>query len=430
MSDQLRDEARDHLVDAVLLQTAFSTERKLSLAKTLILVIFLVRYATVSPTVLQSWVTLPAVLISLFYTLVFLSIPRLSVGSPKWLWGSVTMDSVVTAIALSSNIIDPGADYRGLLSMPDTMIFLVVVFASGFRLSYKITLFSGVLSFILMTFLIFLEATLNSERLTYGASSISMWVVVFIATLLVSVILAYQTRTLIQEGVIKTQLLEQGKTLLEILARSHHDANSLLSSLKIYSESLVHSLEETRSPDLKLARTLDLELDRICEVVNEIKSSAISIKEKDRLFEYLDIKQFLEVFVTNLKAVSNSFSVKFKSDLSKALVRVAGGETAFTRVVVNLVKNASEGNGQHGAKNLLVELKKSRKEYTLTFSDDGPGFLFPPNEIKKTTKMEGSALGLDSVERIIHACGGSVQYGESCWRGAKITLILPILTEV
>lgn len=103
-------------------------------------------------------------------------------------------------------------------------------------------------------------------------------------------------------------------------------------------------------------------------------------------------------------------------------------EPGLRQSVLNLVLNAAEALGEMpGA--VRVALQARQSDLILTVSDDGPGF--EPELLEhgirtfRTTRTDGTGLGLAVVQRYVHEQGGLLQLSNRLPHGACVTLTLP-----
>jgi len=105
------------------------------------------------------------------------------------------------------------------------------------------------------------------------------------------------------------------------------------------------------------------------------------------------------------------------------------------QVLINLVQNAAESIGQHGAVTLRVRLGSKRlgdgveEVVVLEVADTGKGI---PPEVEKrlfdpffTTKESGTGLGLCIAARIVEKHGGVLQYQTQINHGTTFGIMLP-----
>jgi signal transduction histidine kinase len=108
---------------------------------------------------------------------------------------------------------------------------------------------------------------------------------------------------------------------------------------------------------------------------------------------------------------------------------VSGERALLARIVVNLVLNAAEAGHGHGRIDVRVE--RAGERIHLEVHDDGPGIdaerrttIF---DALRSTKPDGTGLGLFSVRYTAELLGGSVELDASPLGGALFRVVLPAL---
>ena len=122
-------------------------------------------------------------------------------------------------------------------------------------------------------------------------------------------------------------------------------------------------------------------------------------------------------------------------DVAAARVSVCGGTAGLERVLVALLANACEGDGEKWAKRveLRISMRSEVDVVALEISDDGPGFtktqLGKPITVFDGTKPGALGVGLYTAERIARASGGSLRRENPEGGGACVSLFLPASLE-
>jgi hypothetical protein len=107
--------------------------------------------------------------------------------------------------------------------------------------------------------------------------------------------------------------------------------------------------------------------------------------------------------------------------------QVAGGEAMLRRVLLNLVINACEGDGERGAAHIDVEVRSdgARGRVTIDAIDDGPGFSADhltagPGQVR-STKVGGSGFGLGVALALAQASDGTLTRRDGSGGGAMVS---------
>lgn len=124
--------------------------------------------------------------------------------------------------------------------------------------------------------------------------------------------------------------------------------------------------------------------------------------------------------------------VQIEVHTSGPVVEVVGDPARLKQVVLNLVQNAVNA----GAKDVRISVTNDRQDARLEVLDDGPGI--PPEAIPhlferffrvdgaRSTRGNGSGLGLPIVRWIVHQHGGSVTVESRLGEGTVFTVLLPL----
>ena len=103
-------------------------------------------------------------------------------------------------------------------------------------------------------------------------------------------------------------------------------------------------------------------------------------------------------------------------------------DVTLKRVFENLLLNACQGNGQAAARHIQVSMMESMDTewIEVVVLDDGPGFapeLLSERQIL-STKPDGTGIGLLTSDRLVSACGGTLQLANKQEGGARVTVRL------
>ncbi|MDC1027293.1 ATP-binding protein [Candidatus Thioglobus sp.] len=129
----------------------------------------------------------------------------------------------------------------------------------------------------------------------------------------------------------------------------------------------------------------------------------------------------------------NHSGIRVDLDLSGDLPKLQLDKDAISRVLINLIKNATEAKKEKDKLNIKIKSRVLKKEgiIRLTIIDDGNGF--PKDIIDKvfepyiTTKEKSGGLGLAIVQNIIEQHNGQIFASNVKPHGARITIEFSII---
>ncbi|MFP2933843.1 sensor histidine kinase [Pyxidicoccus sp. 3LG] len=240
---------------------------------------------------------------------------------------------------------------------------------------------------------------------------------------------------------VHAQLMEQqerdvgrlSQALGEILGY-HHDLDNALMSAGSAADLLAvmgaqrHSLG--RADYEEVVRQLNDSLTQIRDMVMEIRAKGRRYVGTEP--EPVELPPVLEAVQASMGLRFPDVDIQVEVEMEappRALMR--GGASTLRRVVENLVLNACEGDGEHGARQVRIRARteplSGRLEVLIT--DDGPGFptarLNGPSEELFTTKAHGTGLGLYTSECLLRASGGMLHRQNAPGGGALLRMVLP-----
>ncbi len=229
-----------------------------------------------------------------------------------------------------------------------------------------------------------------------------------------------QMREAIYAQLLKEQsdnLHEVSQTLLK-LQGNNHDAGNVLSTLIITLENTIAELaEKHENEEFKmLYNQLISTVNPLQELQQIILTSRSEATEQGVLTEPILLRHIITESTSDIKTQFPDVKIESNSNLpeNKHFVLMSGGMVNLKRVLINILKNGCEGDGENGASHItiLTSIDIKEKRVTLTITDDGPGL---PDEftksslpIFKTTKETGTGLGLYTSSQLLQASGGSL----------------------
>ncbi len=175
-----------------------------------------------------------------------------------------------------------------------------------------------------------------------------------------------------------------------------------------------------------------------------VKSMLMHSRGGNGISEPTDLNELIREYVNlsfhGMRAGKMPINVKIELDLEETLPPVALNPEDFSRVVLNLCKNAFDAMREKGLKHensdynavLKVKTKKQGNHASLIIEDNGPGV---PDSVRNklfdpffTTKKgtEGTGLGLSITRDIIKSHDGEINLESSENEFTRFTIQLPI----
>ena len=136
-----------------------------------------------------------------------------------------------------------------------------------------------------------------------------------------------------------------------------------------------------------------------------------------------------EICVSAINLYADMAQLRYKNQLNNPDAMVSGDEEQISRVLNNLLKNATQSRPNTEEVVINVFLFKHENMYVIQINDNGNGIpldiqpkIFEPNF---TTKTSGMGLGLAIVRRIVEQHNGSIRF-DSTLQGTSFFVELPI----
>ncbi|SDA87530.1 Two component regulator propeller [Algoriphagus alkaliphilus] len=258
----------------------------------------------------------------------------------------------------------------------------------------------------------------------------------------------------------QAQLIQQEKlaSLGQLTAGIAHEIKNPLNFVNNFSGLSLEFLEEVEEELDKLEESEPLE--NVRDLLGDIKINLTKIKHhggradgivKSMLMhsrggsgsmEPSDVNEVIKEYVNlsfhGMRANKNPINVELSLDLDESLPKIPLNTEDFSRVILNLTKNAFDAMREKIAKagpdykaKLEVRTKNLGDKILIEVEDNGPGV---PNDIKDkllmpffTTKKgtEGTGLGLSITHDIIKAHNGMLDITTQVGEWTKFSIILP-----
>lgn len=218
----------------------------------------------------------------------------------------------------------------------------------------------------------------------------------------------------------------------EIAAAIAHEINQPLTAIKTYAAVASKALHDNTPLAENALKKLTEQNDRAALVIKSIRDllhqghyapAIVNIEQLLSDFEALVGSELALRGITLTHSVPPSFSF------------VWADEVQLSQALHNLVNNSADAilSVRETGNVSIIVARGGEDTYSITVSDDGPGF--PPGfntdepTLFVTTKADGSGIGLSIARTVAEVHGGHLEI-QSSRRGAAVRLILPTSREV
>lgn len=263
--------------------------------------------------------------------------------------------------------------------------------------------------------------------------------------------------------VIQQQLLQQEKlaSLGQLTAGIAHEIKNPLNFVNNFSELSMDFIQEIEEELDKLSDSPEKE--NILELLSDVKSNLLKIKHhgsradgivKSMLMhsrggtgamDLTDLNDLIREYVNlafhGMRANKNPINVELRLELDESLPKITLNAEDFSRVILNLSKNAFDAmrdkiaaKGSSYKSILAVETRDFGDKVLIVVEDNGPGV---PDEIRDkllmpffTTKKgtEGTGLGLSITHEIIKTHEGTLEIESELDQYTRFKITLPKTT--
>ncbi len=269
-----------------------------------------------------------------------------------------------------------------------------------------------------------------SSFTTYGVKRESVYLFyagyVQVTVFFLVAILTYYFSQKIERLEFKMKIQERLVVLGEVTSNIAHEIRNPLTSIsgsvELISKQLNLQLTE------KQRKLMDAIVDESLRI-NRIFNGLLDYARTPELhFEKISLKPFLdEIFLLMKYQEVFNPAVEVKNLYHEKSVKINADPEQMKQVLMNVITNAFEAMPDGGS--LAVDVSTNQHEAIISIKDTGAGIdsktlesIFVPF---KTTKSNGTGLGMAQVHKIINQHGGRVSIDTKQGIGTRIDLILP-----
>lgn len=222
---------------------------------------------------------------------------------------------------------------------------------------------------------------------------------------------------------------ERMKALTLLAAGVAHEIGNPLNAVTIHLQLMERELEEVADPALResLAELVDVskrEVHRLDRIITQFLR-AIRPSLPDR--KPVKMERMLDETLELMKHEISNRRILVERKSVKNVPTVPADETQVKQAFFNIIKNALQAMESEGI--LKISIEVSSRFVSVCFEDNGPGIssedLGSIYEPYRTTKEEGSGLGLMIVQRILRDHGGEIEISSTPEHGTTFTLHFP-----
>lgn len=214
-------------------------------------------------------------------------------------------------------------------------------------------------------------------------------------------------------------------------AAAAHEINQPLGRILLTSQLVLENQRARATGDPKLSgflRELANEAESVVSTIEKMKSL---MRNTGTQSEPLDLRGIVDSAILYAGPFARAGGVEIPFQRPARAVRLHGDADQLQIALNNLIRNAIESletAAQPHPRVVLLGLRRTGGRIELSVEDNGPGLSFARvgDTLFKSTKRNGSGLGLFIVQTTMENHGGELKIGKSKLGGAKIRLVFPV----
>ncbi|HWJ77932.1 MAG TPA: HAMP domain-containing sensor histidine kinase [Niallia sp.] len=210
-----------------------------------------------------------------------------------------------------------------------------------------------------------------------------------------------------------------------------HEVRNPLAIVKGYLQLIK---EQTLDPKIDLYVTIALnEITRANDLITHFLTYS---KPKEDSIETISINQLIYDIHTLFSSQAILKNILLDMDLTKSNTTLLGNKNKLTQTLVNLIQNSFESfetSNNTGSHIISLSTTCDKNNINIFITDNGCGMkdeqlktLFSPF---KTTKKNGTGMGLYLCKKILESMGGTIQVESKTGKGTTFTLTMPKTTN-
>ncbi len=210
----------------------------------------------------------------------------------------------------------------------------------------------------------------------------------------------------------------------EMAKQVAHEVKNPLTPMKLTIQNFERKFDPTDVDIHKkvkhLSKTMVDQIDLVATVANAFSQFAQLPEKNNEIFN-------LNKEVKNIINIFSDEKIYFHSNKDQIMIEM--DKIYLSRIITNLVSNASQANDEERENIINVDVEQRQKRIIITVEDNGIGIaeehygrIFEPNF---TSKSSGMGLGLTMVRKMVEDYKGEISVKSELGKGTTFTISLP-----
>jgi signal transduction histidine kinase len=267
---------------------------------------------------------------------------------------SVALDAVYVFTQFLPNVLSPWHGYLGIVNTPEIAALSMATLVAGLRLSPAVAVFGSILNILCFIVLMLLDLHVsNLPEPTMRGYQYMVHGTFLMSAVVLSIVLAVRTRHLVDRAVRSALKAERTRRSFDAILHEHHDMRTLLSAARLNADRLASGAQAAAG---SLVAELRSDLGDVEALLDAIRARAQGELLALGSRHTVDVWEIAREVLDRLRRRFPAAALALRGEGCVA-AQVAGGEAMLRRVLLNLVSNACEGDGERGAAHIDVEVR-------------------------------------------------------------------------
>lgn len=240
-----------------------------------------------------------------------------------------------------------------------------------------------------------------------------------------------------------TALKEVDRLKSEIVANFSHELRAPLTSIKAYTELLLHFHDRHEALPQQFLSIVDQETDRLTDLVNDVLDlSRLEAGRPQMEHAAVSLPALIEEIVTVTRAQAAHRQIDIGVEVAPGIPRAWGDRQLLGLILRNLIVNAVKYNKPGGSVMVMLDTTSRDEAIWLRLRVRDSGIGIPADamphlfekfyRVSSTTEsgIQGTGLGLPLVKAAVEAHGGEIRVVSEIGDGTEFTVLLPAALPV